>query len=156
MDFKKHFLYFKNHGYFGINRRLDHFNDKDGNLYTGVIYILSCVWNGEKTEEDLIVEELENGDLTGDLEFAFIEFTFSHVIDACIDRKTEDAMDLVFKDAKQDKTFPFKRWNEYEGLEELFAKDVRDYGQSLANQFDLRSVEIEIIEMFQKKFKNLI
>ena len=77
MDFKKHFLYFKNHGYFGINRRLDHFNDKDGNLYTGVIYILSCVWNGEKTEEDLIVEELENGDLTGDLEFPFIEFTLS-------------------------------------------------------------------------------
>jgi hypothetical protein len=156
MDLKKHFLHVKNHGYFGINRRLDHFNDKDGNLYAGVIYILSCVWNGEKSEEDLIIQELEDGDLAGDLEFAIIEFTFSYVIDACIDRKTEDAMDLKFKDAKEDKTFLFKRWNEYEGLEELFAKDVRDYGQSLANQFDLRNIEVEIIEMFRKKFKNLI
>ena len=156
MDLKKYFLYIENHGYYGFNRRVDEFSDKDGNLYVGVIYILSCIWNGNKSEEGLIIDELENGNLTGDLEFAFMEFTYSNVMDSLIDRNTEDAMDLEFNFAKENKTFPYQKWSEYEGLEQVFVRDIKDYGAALANQYNIKNIEVEIIEMIEKKSKNLI
>ena len=109
MDLKQHLIYIENHGYYGFNRRVDDFRDKDGNSYTGVIYILSCIWNGNRSEENLIIEELKNGDLIGDPEFAFIEFTFSRALGSLIDRETEDAIDLQLIESMENETFLFNK-----------------------------------------------
>ena len=149
MDLKQHLIRIENHGYYGFTRRVDDFRDNDGNSYTGVIYILSCIWNGNRSEENLIIEELKNGDLIGDPEFAFIEFTFSRALGSLIDRETEDAIDLQHIKSIENETFLFNKLDEYKGLKEVFSIDANDYGKDLLNQFDLNKIKMGLGKQIQ-------
>tara|TARA_B100000497_G_C7687119_1_gene416678 strand:+ start:473 stop:937 length:465 start_codon:yes stop_codon:yes gene_type:complete len=153
MDLKKQLLHIENHGYYGFNRRMDVFRDGDANIYEGVIYILSYLWNGDESEKSLLIEELENKEIVGDLDFAFMEFTYSKKEDSLIDRETEDAMDFEFLDSKEDETFFFRGRSDIEGLIEVFAKDVKTYGKSLEERFDLKNIEKGIIKTKENNTK---
>ena len=148
MDLKKHLLQIPNKGYYGFSRRKDNFVDGEFNSYEGVVYILACYWSGDEADHDSVVKNMKKGyDMGTDLEFPFIEFTYSTIDETLIDSKTEDALNLEFMDPEEDQTYLFYGSGDYEGFKEVFARDVDEYGEALAEQFDLKNIEKKILRM---------
>lgn len=156
MDLKKHLLQIPNKGYYGFSRRKDSFVDDDENRYEGVVYILALIWTGDEDNHDDVVEEIEDGyDMGTDLEFPFIEFTYSQKDETLIDSETEEALNLEFMEPEEDQTYLFYGSGDHEGFKEVFARDVDEYGEALAEQFDPENIEKKIFKMKEKFDKSI-
>ena len=151
MDLKKHLLKIPNKGYYGFSRRKDNFADGEFNSYEGVVYIFALFWTGDEDNHDDVVEAMEDGyDMGTDLEFPFIEFTYSQKDETLIDSETEKALNLEFMEPEEDETYLFYGSGDYEGFKEVFARDVDEYGEALAEQFDPENIEKKIFKMKEK------
>ena len=118
---------------YGITRRVDIYEDNEGDEYYLIVYLLIRLYDDQ--------DELEGYELEGDIIEDIFEFTVSIKNNSIV----KEGLNLEFIEPYGEDTCTF------EDMEDFFEKDVKEYGNDLKILINIGEIKSGILEKYTKE-----
>ena len=118
---------------YGITRRVDIYEDNEGDEYYLIVYLLIRLYDDQ--------DELEGYELEGDIIEDIFEFTVAIKNNSIV----QEGLDLEFIEPYGENTCTF------EHMEDFFEKDVKEYGNDLKILINIGEIKSGILEKYTKE-----
>ena len=115
---------------YGITRRVDIYEDNEGDEYYLIVYLLIRLYDDQ--------DELEGYELEGDIIEDIFEFTVAIKNNSIV----QEGLDLEFIEPYGEDTCTF------EHMEDFFERDVKEYGTELETLINIGELKSEILKKY--------
>ena len=115
---------------YGVTRRVDIFEDNDGNEYIVILYLLVELYDG-----------LEDDELDGEI----LEELFEFVISIENNLIVKEELDLEFLDPESEVMYAFSE------IDDIFRRDVEKYGNELKSLINIEEIKSRILKFIEEQ-----